>query len=426
MKNMRTQYMVLSFMAAFVVFLTLFSETLSAEEVQYPVSAYSAKELAKVREWEKTWSGKTIDTKNVNQVSEYLPESYVDIYKNPEKWGAPPGENITAIILPYNQIIETKGMIEATKKYAPLVKTHPDGSIANYGDIAGIPYPHPKTGLEIAWNVDFNNHGDTEHFMRDGPNINPKQRTERTSKQEQWYLTFMHRTEIDPKPVLSTKKGILRGTFVHMYEPPEFINTRYYNLRFVDSAKDDVTYFWYAQFRRIRRLSTTHRTDSIDGTDLCYDDEFFWDGHIQRNTYEYKGKKDLLCCRHQDTSKFNRPNGQIMSNDLMLERLNTLVVDVISKDPNYLYSKRVWYVDPETYIILWTEIYDQKGRFWKCFMQNTGNNQTAKGETKNNIMGSVFVDYQRIHGGHSTSEMKGVSVELDTNMFSITNLQRTY
>jgi len=127
-------------------------------------------------------------------------------------------------------------MIEATKKYAPLVKTNLDGSIANYGEIAGVPYPAPKTGIEIAWNMDFNNHGDTEHYMRDGPNINPKQRTERSSKQEQWYLTFMHRTEMDPKPVLPTKR-ILRGTFVHMYEPPEFINTRYYNLRFMDTAK---------------------------------------------------------------------------------------------------------------------------------------------------------------------------------------------
>jgi len=426
MKEIKRQYYVFCSMISCVILLVFFISTLRAEEIVYPTSAYSKDELAKVREWEKNWAGKNLDKTNVDQVAEFLPESYVDIYKNPEKWGAPPGENITSILVPYQQIIETKGMIEATKKYAPLVKTNLDGSIANYGEIAGVPYPAPKTGIEIAWNMDFNNHGDTEHYMRDGPNINPKQRTERSSKQEQWYLTFMHRTEMDPKPVLPTKKGILRGTFVHMYEPPEFINTRYYNLRFMDTAKDDMTYFWYAQFRRIRRLSTTQRTDSIDGTDLIYDDEFFWDGHITRNTYTHKGKKDLLCCRHQDVSKFNRPNGQIMSNDLMLERLNTLVVDVFNKDPSYLYSKRIWYVDPETYIILWTEIYDQKGRFWKCFMQNTGNNKTALGETKNNIVGSVFVDYQRTHGGHSTNKIKGVSVELDTKMFSITNLQRTY
>jgi len=178
----------------------------AAEEVIYPVASYDTEALAKVREWEKNWAGKKIDKTNIDKVSEYIPDTFVQIYKNPEKWGAPPGENITSILVPYQQIIETKGMIEATKKYAPLVKTNLDGSIANYGEIAGVPYPAPKTGIEIAWNMDFNNHGDTEHYMRDGPNINPKQRTERSSKQEQWYLTFMHRTEMDPKPVLPTKK----------------------------------------------------------------------------------------------------------------------------------------------------------------------------------------------------------------------------
>jgi len=73
--------------------------------------------LQKVREWgRKNWAGKNLDKTNVDQVAEFLPESYVDIYKNPEKWGAPPGENITSILVPYQQIIETKGMIEATKK----------------------------------------------------------------------------------------------------------------------------------------------------------------------------------------------------------------------------------------------------------------------------------------------------------------------
>ncbi len=38
--------------------------------------AYSAEELAKVREWEKTWAGKKIDKTNIDQVAALLPESY--------------------------------------------------------------------------------------------------------------------------------------------------------------------------------------------------------------------------------------------------------------------------------------------------------------------------------------------------------------
>ena len=412
-------------MISILVLLIFSAVSLSAEEV-IP-AAYSAEELAKVRVWEKTWAGKTIDKTNIDQVAEFMPESYVGIYKEPEKLGAPPGEPITATIVPYKLIIQTKGFLEATKKYAPLVQTNPDGSIANYAEIAGFPYPNPKTGLEMAWNMDFNNHGDTEYFFRDGPNINPKQRTERRSTQEQWFALWGGRTEIEPKPaMLDNKKGIRRGTFVHMWEPPEFINTRFFNLRYLDPKKDDVTYFWYAQFRRVRRMSTAQRTDSIDGTDLCYDDEFFWDGHIQRNTYKYTGKKDLLCVRNQDMSKLTRPNGQGHGNGLMFERCNTLVVEAINKDPNYLYGKRVWYLDPETYIILWTDIYDQKGRFWKAFMQIMSNYKTLKGESTNNMAGASYQDFQRTHSGYSTNDMKAVSLEIGTEKFTITELQRTY
>lgn len=60
---------------------------LSAAEVVMP-TAYTTDELAKVREWEKTWVGKKIDKTNVDQVAQYMPESYVGLYKNPETWGA--------------------------------------------------------------------------------------------------------------------------------------------------------------------------------------------------------------------------------------------------------------------------------------------------------------------------------------------------
>lgn len=408
-------------------FLLLFPFLAYADELNYPVAAYSEEELAKVREWEKEWVGKKIDKSNIDQVAEFMPESYAGIYKDPDKWGAGT-EGLYFTIVPYRPVMETKGMIEATKKYAPLVKTNPDGTIENYAEIAGIPYPDPKTGLEIAWNFDSNNHGDTAHYQRDGPNINPKQRTERYSNQEQWEVFFMHRTELEPKPALpDNPEGRHRGLFIHMWDPPEFLNTRYYNLRFTDPKKDDHCYLWYAQFRRVRRLSTAQRTDAIDGTDLIYDDEFFWDGHIVRNNYTYQGKKELLCARHQDMQKTSRPTGQAIQNNYMLERCNLLVVDVINKDPNYLYGKRVWYLDPATYLILWTEIYDELGRYWKCFMNQTNDLKTDIGETKNFIVGTSFIDFQRTHAGVNVQNVKAISSsEITTDMFTISYLQRTY
>ncbi len=111
------------------------------------------------------------------------------IYKNPDAWGAPP-EGLYFTIAPYAEVAETKGFTEATRKYAPLVKKNPDGTIANYTEIAGRPFPDPKDGLEAAYNYEFNNRGDSSHYRRYCPNISPKTKTERLSEQEFWEYYF--------------------------------------------------------------------------------------------------------------------------------------------------------------------------------------------------------------------------------------------
>ncbi len=397
--------------------------------------AYSDEELAKLREWEKTWVGKKIDKENFDQVAEFIPETYHTIYKDPESWGAPQGTNFWFEIVPYKTVEPTDGFKAATEKYSSMVKVNDDGSIANLGEIAGRPFPQPETGLEMAYNFDMNNRGDTFYYRKYSPNVNPKSRTERLADQEYWELYFVNRTELDPKPAYSkdvNKRGYRRGYFLHMYLPSEFLNTRMYNLRFIDPSKEDDTYLWYSQFRRIRKLSTKQRTDAIDGTDLIYDDEYCWDGQIMRNKYTYKGKKELLCARHQDMTKISRERGMVPFNGLTLERLNTLVVHADNIDPNYLYGTRIWYLDPESYLIQWTEIYDQQGKIWKCFMQQTRMIETEIGQMNQGIVGTIFVDVQRIHGGNTSQEYyeeealkPKMSLPVSPDMFTIANLQRT-
>ena len=418
------------FLALVLASCMLMIPAVCAAEIVLP-TAYTPEELAKVREWEKTWVGKKIDKTNIDQIAEYMPESYVGIYKNPDTWGGPP-EGFWFTIVPYEPIQETKGFREATQKYAPTVKKNPDGTIANYAEIAGFPFPNPKDGLEIMYNFEFNNHGDTAKYRRFSPNINPKTRTERLADQEQTEFFFIHRTELDPKPALppsENPKGAHRGYFIHMYKPPEFLNTRMYNLRFIDPNKEDDAYLWYSQFRRIRRLSTAQRTDSIDGTDIIYDDEFFWDGQLLRNNYTAKGRRDILCSRHTDMKKTSRQTGQAILNGLELERCNTVVVEAVSKEKGYIYSKRILYLDPETYLALWTEIYDQNGKFWKCFMNNTNVVSTAIGDKKQVIVGTQFQDFQRTHSGLNNQayfyEPK-ISEPQTPEMFTINYLQKTY
>jgi hypothetical protein len=411
----------------FIVVMMQFTIVVQAEEVDFPVSAYMPQELEKVREWEKTWTGKKVDISNIDQVAEFLPRNYVEAFKDPEKWNAPEGGNFFYIGA-YEKVNPLPGEIEATKKYAPLVKTDDNGVILNYAEIAGVPFPQPKTGLEVAYNMDCNSRGDTFHYRQKSPSINPRTKTDRFSDQEYWRYWYIHRCSLDPKPAVpKNSKGYHHAYLMHMYQPPEMLNTRMMTMRHIEHGKEDKQYLYYAQFRRIRRLSTTERENNIDGADIIYDDGNMWDGHIGRNTYKLIGKKEFLVSRHQDMKKVTRQTGQGIADGLTRERCNLYEVEVKNINPDYIYSKRTWYIDPETNYIVWQEIWDKLGRYWKCYELVTADMPTELGQTKSIFVSYMNLDLQRNHAGMSVINVKGLATEkVKTNLYTLSNLQKTY
>ena len=353
--------------------------------------------------------------------------SLVGIYKDPGKWGSPP-EGSYFYIAPYKQIIETKGRIEATKKYAPLVKTDPDGRILNWAEIAGAAFPDPKTGLEMAYNMEMNTRGDTFKQRWWSPSIDPRHRTDRPADQLFEEMYFIHRTEVDPKPaILKNKKGYARGQFLSFVLPPEMRNSRMIVMKYIDETVDYSSYLYYSEFRRIKRLSQAERTNAVDGTDMIYDDGNMWDGYLHHNaSFEYKGKKNMLVARHQDVKKVTRVEGQGQANGYDMERCNMYVVEVKHKDPNYLYGKRHWYIDPETYHILYQEVWDQLGQYWKFFAQPTNDYKTEIGEMKSMPVAFGMFDIQRRHGGFASYDVQKVSHKVSPKIFLLSNLQKTY
>ena len=116
-----------------------------------------------------------------------------------------------------------------------------------------------------------------------------------------------------------------------------------------------------------------------------------------------------------------------MPSNIVRERINTYVVEIKSKDPNYIYSKRVWYLDPETYLVTWTEIYDDLGKFWKCFEVLNTEFPSKQGGTKIMPSGYITVDLQRAHAANLLIRYKEIGQEkVDKTMFSMSNLQKTY
>jgi len=137
-----------------------------------------------------------------------------------------------------------------------------------------------------------------------------------------------------------------------------------------------------------------------------------------------------LSDRHDGFIQTTRSSGESFTNNMSFERCNLLVVEAVNKDPNYIYGKRIWYLDPETYYIQFTDIYDQQGRFWKLFFNSTTPLRSELGTMKPVIVGTHFYDVQRTHSGLANSQGVNQPVVSDStvtaSMFTTSNLQKTY
>lgn len=334
-----------------------------AEEIRYPVPAYEDKELKRVRQWEKKWVGRKINLTNINGVKNFIPKSLYQLIKDPETWG-----EIWFEIVPYREIKPTKGDVSFTKKYAGTCRIGSDQSLLNY--ISGTPFPNPNTGLEIAYNFEHLNLGDNARAFEDVYIIDGKRRETYKMILNTTIMFFSGRRDIPPVPeILYNNKEIYRGSHSEYFEPAKMKGTRVVTIKWKDYTQDYASWRFSSVNRKITRRSTSQRMNTQGRTDLTPDDNNVYDFGIPFMNYKCLGKIDLLLARHQDLNQLKKGHkeGYCLFSGFQRERIHTLVVECTHKNPDYIYGKQIWYVDPETWRILYANKYDHQGNLWRIF-----------------------------------------------------------
>jgi len=399
-----------------LLFVTL-STSVYSEEVRYPIPCYEGKELEKVREWEKKWVGKRIDSSNVDEVKEFLPETLYTLTKDTGKWGESWFE-----IVPYREYKMTAGTIEATKKYSPDCRIGEQEELLNW--VAGYPFPEPKMGIEIAWNFYSQTRGDTQLTYAPAYIVDGRRKSDRHIAFKTWVTFFSGRRDVSPTPeVVPNPKKIYRAAFAEFSEPSEMKGFLTLMMTYKDFLLPYDTWTWVASIRRIRRVSTAQRVDTVGGQDLCYDDNYGWDGTITRNSYKLIGRKEILSARHQDVKLLEHMEGDCLIDGRRKERINAWVVEAVCKDPGYIYKKNTWYVDPESWQIIFADKYDKYGRYWKSYEESQGVYKGYKEQDIYFFCNSSMIDHQRIHATVGTSDSQ-IGIEIPPETFTIKYLQK--
>lgn len=325
--------------------------------------------------------GMTIDASNAAQFEDVLDPALYDHVKS--GWVAITVGETTSFDLHPNYVA-------ATREHLGKVSLGEQPGQIN-GFIAGRPFPEepdandPRAGEKLAWNYKYGyNWGDNAAifpFYWDFRDLNSG-KLERTIKFNFHFLNFKHRVNQEPLPEFPDNPSeLFRGIYVQVLEPFDVKNTQLLILRYEDDLKRDDAWLYLGFQRRVRRLATGQVTDAFLGTDLMIEDFEGYNGRISDMKWTYKGTTNILLpfYKHNELAlaeeRKENDGYQFVAfggkgncfPQISWQLRKSYILEAVPVDENHPISKRVFYVDAQTFTLPRTLIYDRKGDLWKSW-----------------------------------------------------------
>lgn len=370
--------------------------------------------------------GTTIDKSNVSKVKDLVPAGLEKLVK---QYGL---KMKVTEYKPYhpslNYIKTTNQNIGKTKAW-DVGKDYRKSGWKGYE--GGLPFPQPKTGLEVAYNFLNTYTGDDADRYYDVTWINGKRGIETT---EHWHWTSLrtaHRTDISPIPSVKKFEGdrIKAAAFTFALEP--YDKRGFGALYFSSLDPVDLTgHVYVPAMRRVLRHSFGTRGDSWNATDFLYEDVGGYLGAPEWMNWKIVEKKTMLLPLHSgaDYGKgaqtvFDVKTKPYWNPDVEWQPRPVYVLEGTPKLPDYPYSRFRLMVDAEAYYALYKEAYDKKGELWKIIL--TGAKESEDADKLPMQPGfAMAVDLQATHASIVTYRKFRANSNLNPNEFTVSNLKK--
>ena len=283
----------------------------------------------------------------------------------------------------YKRILDPPPYAAATEKFAGQVTLSPDGT-ALINHVAGKPFPaidpsDPWLATKLMFNFSAAiavDDSDTRNFDCDTGQVGAGGRATRVEKHflidHIRRLFFRERLVVDPKPEMPNRDDArFKEALYPLIEPFDLKGTGFTFTRFQDNTRQDDSWLYLPQLRRVRRLSSAQRSDALFGQDTDADSYEGYQGNIAWMHWRLVGEKVILATMHAEQLpvRWGKPSGDFLHYDVWEPR-EVWVIEGVSKLSQYAYSKRVIYLDKEIYRIPMTDMYDPGGELWKVWVNN--------------------------------------------------------
>jgi hypothetical protein len=322
--------------------------------------------------------------------------------------------------------------VEATEKHAGKVRLGPNGELLNY--VAGLPFPHfdprePQAGQKLAWNFFWRWLGDdykTGGATKGGKIIRyaiEKDGSERRADLVSYFIFPRTRYHLDPKPVIPGYEHIDYMQLRIDSYPRDAAGTTTLEIRYDDPKRPDDLYIYIPAIRRIRRATTTQRCQTLAPSEFVLDDINSHNGKITDFNYRVLGEKKMLANMAQQNLPYHRKPGDYLPLDEKWEVVDTYVLEIVSKDPNYCYGKKILHINKMTYDNVWSFIYDRRGEYFKEFF---GFFTPVKLQDGREVWSVGDVMILNVQNGRSTivTATRAYNQNYPVSMFSLATLQR--
>jgi hypothetical protein len=273
--------------------------------------------------------------------------------------------------------------VEATERYASQVHLAGDDGLKLENYVAGIPFPtidpnDPQAALKVMWNYEYKpfvtDDLDVRNFDADTGTINE----DGSITVERHYIVDHLRTLYyngrvfgDPKPELPNPDGYrYKGSLHPIIEPFDLKGIGSLTFRYIDPAKQDDTWLYMPQLRRVRRLNSAQRSDALFGQDTDADSYGGYAGHIAWMDWKFLGERKILAPFHgaHYPVQWCTPASFAFCDNW--EPRDAYVIEGASKLPQYAYGKRLLFIDKETYLVAFSDISDRQDRLWKVWIND--------------------------------------------------------
>jgi hypothetical protein len=181
-------------------------------------------------------------------------------------------------------------------------------------------------------------------------------------------LYFTGRTTVGPHPELSPNRDSVRfkERWSWLMEPFDLKGASGLTFRYLDPARNDDSWLYLPQLRRVRRLSVAQRSDALFNQDIDTDSFLGFSGRPSRFDWRLLGEQTTLAVFESDglppvwreSPGFYLPKGDWQPREVW-------VLEAKAKDPQYAHPRMVFYLDKQSWHIAMSELYDAKGELLK-------------------------------------------------------------